>query len=120
MHYATFLRSLTQIQPQLTEIAQNVSIGGGAGLFRLTSNPRQLAKLTANVIHVMVMGAEASLDFYQMSAASVHYNAMRKGQENLQVELEPIVRVDLNSAQLISLIDAARGDGRKMGRMAWR
>lgn len=98
-----FLASIEHMEGMsLREIVEKEGIHA-LPLITLTENPRQLAKLTANVVHVSISVDEACLDFYQMSPVSVHFSP-----KNGKVELEPVARVDLLTAHLLSIIEAAR------------
>lgn len=88
--------------PNLDEIAKGMglkplSLGLGDG------KPSQQALMAVNIVGVAVAGFETCLDFYHASAF-----AMMASQSTNMLEVQPIVRVFLNTALFVSLIHEIR------------
>lgn len=66
----------------------------------IEEEPDQTVALNANLAGIAVANEETCLDFYQMSAATIH--AARHGG---QVHVNPVVRVELRTSQFLGLLE---------------
>jgi len=69
----------------------------------ITKEPDQTVALRANVMGVAVALGEAAIDFYDISAFSMH-----RANAGGKVQLNPVVRVEVRSGQLAGLVEAVR------------
>ena len=85
--------------PTVKEICEMVNISAEE-LSEFKSHPSQIANVVANICSIAIAGHETCLDFYHASAF-----AAKKSESNDELEVEPIVRVDLRTSLLVPLID---------------
>lgn len=103
---ARFLATLKQMEsPSLEEIAAAARIDAEP-LATKFNEPGQAIALSANLVLLAVSGNESCLDFYQASPFS-----MMTVVASRKLALEPVVRVDLRTSLLLSLIDGFRSLG---------
>lgn len=96
-----FIGSLAEMNgPTVQEIARRV--GETVRPLERVAVAKQMVSVVANFVTVAVAGFEACLDFYHASAF-----AMRAvdAQTKSQLELEPVVRVDLRTGALMAVTD---------------
>ncbi len=95
-HFISSLRTMSN--PSLTEITERVGVKPEP-LSTITDEPEQTVAFASNVVLAAVSGMDACLDFYQISSFSIaHAQVSRK------VGADPVVRVDIRSALLLSLL----------------
>lgn len=95
---AQFSESILEMgSPSLAEIAVLAKLRS-EDLSAINSNPNQTASMVANICAVAISGHEVCLDFYHASAF-----AMSRSIGRSDVELEPVVRVDLRTSMFVSL-----------------
>ena len=97
------LRSIEEMQnPGLATIAEQVGIKASP-LTATFAKPQHMANMVANLAAIAVSGYETCIDFYHASAFA-YKNAARTE----QLEVEPVVRVDLQTAIFLSIVQRMR------------
>jgi transcriptional regulator with XRE-family HTH domain len=106
---AQFLRSLEEMRnPSLEDIAKLSNISPQPLSSFPTDEPEQTASLIANVVAVAISGRETCMDFYHANAFT-HLTV----RETKQMFLEPVVRVNIRTQSMLSLVrrlQELRGD----------
>ena len=97
------LQSIEEMKsPGLDEIAKAMGITA-APKEELVQQPSQMANVVANLVSIAVSGYETCMDFYHASAF-----AMRNLAQVNTLAVEPIVRVDIQTAIFISMVGSLR------------
>jgi hypothetical protein len=86
-------------RPTVREIADRMGVAKAAPL-DLLSRPRQTGRMMANLAVIAVSGYESCIDFYRASPF-----AFRDLSTTSKLAVEPVVRVDLQTAQFLTLIE---------------
>lgn len=94
--FAQSLHDMTS--PTIAEICNLTNIVPEE-ISEIKSKPQQMANMVANICSVAVAGHETCLDFYHASAF-----ATKKSESTDELEVEPVVRVDLRTALFVPLI----------------
>lgn len=93
------LKSINDMQsPGLDGIAEAMGIRA-TPLEKITKQPGQMANVVANLVAIAVSGFETCMDFYHASAF-----AMRNVADSDTLAVEPIVRVDIQTAIFVSMV----------------
>ena len=97
------LRSINDMQsPGLDGIAEAMGIRA-MPLEKISQRPSQMANVVANLVAIAVSGFETCMDFYHASAF-----AMRNVADSDTLAVEPIVRVDVQTAIFVSMVKELR------------
>ena len=97
------LRSINDMQrPGLDGIAEAMGIQA-TPLAKISQQPSQMANVVANLVAIAVSGFETCMDFYHASAF-----AMRNVTDSDTLAVEPIVRVDVQTAVFVSMVQELR------------
>ncbi len=89
----------TMKNPSLEEIAERTGLEPEP-LADVTDEPEQTVAFASNVVLAAVSGMEACLDFYHVSSFSI-----ASAQTTRKVGVDPVVRVDIRTALLLSLVE---------------
>jgi hypothetical protein len=84
--------------PTLAEICERVDIEPEE-ISIFTSHPKNVANAVANICSIAISGHETCMDFYHASAF-----AAKKSESSDELEVDPVVRVDIRTALLVPLI----------------
>jgi hypothetical protein len=84
--------------PTLAEIAAAIGISPSP-LVEIKTRPKQMAMVVANLAAIAVSGFETCIDFYRASPF-----AMRDAPASKSLGVEPVVRVDIQTAQFLSIV----------------
>lgn len=100
-----FIDSMSEVkQPTIAELAKKV--GESLRPLEPIARARQMVSVLANLASVAVAGFEACIDFYHASAFAMRAVEV-KGKN--QLELEPVVRVELRTGLFLALLAALNG-----------
>ena len=99
---ARFLRSMDELTPSIDELAASLGIVAEPGM-QILEEPAQTIALGASMILSAASNDEACLDFFKTSTFS-----MITAQQTKKVSLDPVVRVDLATSLLLSMIKKIR------------
>jgi hypothetical protein len=88
--------------PSIVAIAQNVG-SNRETLEPLAGEVRHQAGLVANFTTIGISGSETCVDFYHASAF-----AMNEAQRRGELELEPVVRIDLRTPLFVAMMEQIR------------
>lgn len=98
-----FLHTIAQIKnPSFDDLVARLNLPASKSE-NLQVEPSQTIELLANIILTAISGDESCLDFYQMSPFSV-----RSAQHHHRTAIEGVVRIDLPSSKLFSLVHDLR------------
>jgi hypothetical protein len=100
-----FRRSYGNLLPSLRHFVNEKSIHRPDSLAFGNEEPAQTVELTANIIAVAFVGSEACIDIY--SASPFAFRAIRDGGN--QLPIEPLLRVDLTSGALLTMLEDIEG-----------
>jgi hypothetical protein len=75
----------------------------------IPSKPVQTVNMVANICSVAIAGQEACMDFYHASAFAV-----RKAERETELEVEPVVRVDLRTSLFLAFARTIIGFSKKI------
>ena len=97
-----FINSMREIkQPSISQLAERV--GEVVRPLETISNSKQMISVLANLASVAVAGFEACIDFYHASAFAMR--SMDTSARN-ELELEPVVRVEIRTGLFLALLAA--------------
>jgi hypothetical protein len=97
-----FIDSLKGIQePTIAQVASN--IGESIRALEPITKARQMVSVLANLASVAIAGFESCVDFYHASAFAMRAIDV-KGKN--QLELEPVVRVELRTGLFLAVLEA--------------
>ncbi len=96
-----FLTTCTAFIPDTEQFVHDYKVDT-VPLLELKEEPEQTIALAANLIVLARAGREATMDFYHLSAASLHM--IRQNAGATEIGVDPVVRVELSVAVLLSLL----------------
>lgn len=111
---ARFLKSIDDIKPGIEELAAQLGISADESGVEIEQEPPQTIALSASMILTAVSGDEACLDFFKASPFS-----MSTAQQTRKLALDPVVRVDLSSSLMLSLVEKMRDIAPQLPRSAF-
>jgi hypothetical protein len=94
-----FVASVTDPVPPGVDIRVLSSAIESEALMDASVEPEQTVAFSANMVAIAVVGVDSCLDFYQTSTF-----AMANIATSSKVPIDPVVRVDLRTALLVSVI----------------